>query len=127
MDLLEKYRVELELDTTVDETNIKEVQLKLPAIKHKWVARLIQAKSDLLKLQQARTEALDKIKVNSPVDINSKQRLSAASKHEVITKIDSKMLQQDIIIDYLNRVENIMKSFTYDIKNVIEIMKMETM
>lgn len=127
MELIERYKLELEIDTNVDETNIKEVQLKLPGIKHKWVARLIQAKADLYKLQQVRSKALEKIKIKPPIDLNTKQELSAASKNDIIVKIDAEIVQQEIVIDYLSRVEVIMKSLTYDIKNVIEIMKMETM
>lgn len=129
LDIFEKYRLELEIDTQVDELNVKEVQMKLPAIKHKWVARLIQAKGDLRKLVVARTKALDQLKthINPPITLPERNKIDAASKNDLIKKIDQQINQQELIIDYLSRVEQIMKNFTYDIKNIIDIMKMESM
>lgn len=129
VEILEKYKLELEIDTRIDELNIKEAQLKLPGIKHKWVARLIQAKTDLRKLTIARTTAVERLKaqVNAPIELTEEQKGSAAGKQSVIKKIDYEIIQQELIIDYLTRVEVIMKSLTYDLSNLISIMKMESM
>ena len=40
MELLEQYIKEMGVDVELDEFNLKDVQLKLPALKHKWVGRL---------------------------------------------------------------------------------------
>ena len=50
MDLIEQYREEINKDLLINDFNIKEIQLKLPARKHFWVARLIDAKINLNKL-----------------------------------------------------------------------------
>lgn len=128
-DILEKYKKELEIDTTIDELNVKEVQLKLPAIKHKWVARLIQAKVDLKKLQSMRWTATEQIKnqIKPPVELPDSNKTNAASKQSVIIRIDQQIAQQELVIEYLAKVETIMKNVTYDIKNIIDIMKMESM
>lgn len=128
-ELFEKYKLEIELDTHVDEINVKDVQMKLPAIKHKWVARLIQAKADLKKLSNAKLKAIEHTKktISSPVILPDKNINNAAIKQDVVQRIDKQIQQQELIIDYLTRVEQIMKSFTYDIKNVIDIMKMESL
>jgi len=47
VDLLERYISELSEDVCIDEFNMKDVQMKLPAIKHKWTGRLIRAKIDI--------------------------------------------------------------------------------
>lgn len=129
LSIFEKYKLELELDTHVDELNVKDVQMKLPGIKHKWIARLIQAKGDLRKLVSARTKALDQLKggIHPPVNLPESNKIDAASKNDLIRKIDRQISQQELIIDYLTRVEQVMKNFTYDIKNIIDIMKMESM
>lgn len=129
LEIFEKYKLELEIDTQVDELNVKDIQMKLPAIKHKWVARLIQAKADLRKLTNMRIKAMEQLKsrVNSPITLPETNIANAASKQELVRRIDIQITQQELIIDYLSRVEQIMKSFTYDIKNIIDIMRMESM
>ena len=47
MSLLEEYIVELEKDVKIDQFNIRDVQMKLPAYKHKWVGRLMRQKQQL--------------------------------------------------------------------------------
>ncbi len=127
-DIFEKYKKEIELDTAVDEINIKDVQLKLPAIKHKWVARLIHAKSDLKRLQSARWTALEQIKNPNtpPVRLPEDNKMAAASKQAVVVRIDQQISQQELIIEYLTKVEVIMKSMTYDLANAIKIIQLET-
>ena len=47
MSILEEYLKEMEKDVVFDDFTIKETQMKLPAIKHKWVGRLVRHKQDL--------------------------------------------------------------------------------
>ena len=51
MELLDRYIKEIEEDLKIDEFNIKEVSLRVPAKKHFWVSRLINHKRNLLKLE----------------------------------------------------------------------------
>ena len=44
MNLLESYIDELSTDVQIDEFNMKDIQMKLPSIKHKWTGRLMRAK-----------------------------------------------------------------------------------
>ena len=44
MDFFEKIKHEINSDLVLDRINLLEKQLMLPAIKHKWVARLIDQK-----------------------------------------------------------------------------------
>ena len=44
MDFFEKIKHEINSDLVLDRINLLEKQLMLPAIKHKWVSRLIDQK-----------------------------------------------------------------------------------
>ena len=131
MEILDKYSEELNNDTRMDEINIKEVQLKLPGLKHKWIARLIKHKSELKKLNKLKELAKEKIvnKLTSDPNITlSKISLEKkAESNETMKKIVDKINDEQLIIAYLEKVETIFRSFTYDIKNVVEIMKLETL
>ena len=55
-DLFEEFKKEILEDTKIDEINLLQKQLMLPAIKHKWVARLIQQKRERNKMEKKRKE-----------------------------------------------------------------------
>jgi len=52
MDIIEQYILELEKDVSLDQFNIRDCQMKLPAYKHKWVGRLMRHKHQVVKLNQ---------------------------------------------------------------------------
>ena len=50
---------------------------------------------------------------------------SAAERHESIAKLNAFITEQDTIIEYLEKVEKIMGQMHWEIKNIIDINKME--
>ena len=48
-------------------------------------------------------------------------------KSPVLTEINEQIEENELIIEYLEKVEKIFSSTTYDLKNAIELMKMESM
>ena len=103
MELLRKYINEIGQDLVLDDFNLKEAQMRLPARKHFWVARLM----------------------DSPVRISQSAAESAAERHESIDSLNKGIAGQDTIIEYLEKVEKIMGNMHWEIKNIIDINKME--
>ena len=83
--LLEDYIKELESDLKIDELIIKEYQLKLPGIKHKWAGRCIRHKLEVIKLRKDRElhkkTLVDKIQEQSPVKLALPVIERTAEKH----------------------------------------------
>ena len=50
----------------------------------------------------------------------------AAERHPLVTGIESEIQSLQSVIDFLERVEKVMHSIGFDIKNLIELIKMET-
>ena len=129
MELLKKYIEEITKDLYLDDFNIKESQMRLPAKKHFWVARLMDAKinrkSLLRKKKQLKKEVVKKVIADSPVKISQSAAESAAERHDSIGKINDSIHEQDSIIEYLEKVEKIMGQMHWEIKNIIDINKME--
>jgi hypothetical protein len=127
--LFEEYENEITLDTGIDELNILEKQLQLPAIKHKWIARLIFHKRKLNSLNKKRKEikelVISKLK-DIPQGIPKKALDSKIDSTEQIIKIDEEIEEISIMIEYLEKVEQIFKTMSYDLKNIIDINKLET-
>jgi hypothetical protein len=121
---------EMVQDTSVDNFNLLDIQMKLPAIKHKWVGRLMRHKYVVKELRKEKEllirDLTTKLISDSPVKIAEPIAEKKVSKVDSVLKIDAKIKETYLIIEYLEKVEKIFSSMTFDIKNVTEIMKLET-
>jgi len=128
--LIEKYNDEIKKYVTVDEFNMKQVQMDLPATRHYWVGRLMYHKQEILKLKRLRKEAqkkiADKLEHESPVGLNPKTLEQAQQNHPIIAKIDGQIAEHDLIVEYLGKIEANFRSLSFDIKNLISIVQLET-
>ena len=130
MDLLQKYIYELENDVKLDELNLKEAALMLPAKNAKWVSRLMIEKSSLNVLYKQKSdvirEAVKEIQKESAVKLTTPTLEKASERHPTVIQLNQQIKDLQIVIDFLERVEKTMQSFGFDIKNLIELIKMET-
>lgn len=134
MELLKQYQDELSIDTNIDEINLTDTAYKLPAIKHKWVARLINAKIKLSSLEKEKISLREKIVNKLSADTNARlakinidKSLSTADEYnKLINSLDLKVEEYKMIILYLEKVEGIFKNMTYDLKNIIDLNRLET-
>jgi hypothetical protein len=132
MEILEKYKKELAEDTAIDEMNVLQQQMKLPAIKHKWVARLIEHKNRLNKLNRkrktTRAAVLASLENNGiPIGIPKGKIESKIDGTESMTILDEEIEDTELMVEYLEKVEQFFHSMSYDIKNIVAIQKMESM
>jgi hypothetical protein len=129
MEILEKYGQEIAQDTAVDEINVKDVAMRLPGIKHKWVARLINHKRQLNRLEAEKASIIEatmkKIKEKGDIQLSKNAMTAKISTLESVKILDEKIDEQKAMVDYLEHVESIFRYMTNDIKNVIDIMRME--
>ena len=129
MELLRKYINEIGQDLVLDDFNLKEAQMRLPARKHFWVARLMEAKikrnSLIRDKKKIKKELVKKVITDSPVRISQSAAESAAERHASIDSLNKGIAEQDTIIEYLEKVEKIMGNMHWEIKNIIDINKME--
>ena len=131
MDLtvFEKYKAELTEELDLSDFNMKDVQMKLPAIKHKWVSRLIQQKIELNKLKKLKLDAIESVIQNlrkeNPVLLSDMALSKQAEKNPTVQKVMLKMEETEILIEYLEKVEKVCNSTSYDIKNLVDIKKLE--
>ena len=125
----ERYKEELSEELDLTDFNIKDIQMKLPGIKHKWVARLIDQKIELNNLKRLKQNAIEtlieKIRKESLVSLSDNAYAKQAENYDIVKKINKKIFESEIIIDYLEKVEKVCSSTTFDIKNLIKIKEME--
>ena len=110
---------------------MKDIQMKLPALKHKWVGRLIRHRGDISKLQQSRDNMIKQISQEmidtATYQVTLPTAQKAAEKHSSIKNIDESIKENKLIVDFLEKGERIFSGMSFDIKNIIEMMKLETM
>ena len=123
------YKEAIEKDLKIDKFNIHNKANEIVSLKHYWVAKLIESKIDLKKLQKRKSELLKKVRESQQVGL----KLSLSSlkeieeKSPILSDINQEIEETELIIEYLEKTEKIFSSATYDIKNAIELMKMESL
>ena len=116
-------------DLVLNDLNLKQQQQRLPARKHFWVGRLIDAKikrNDLItEKRKLKKDLVKKVIEDSPVRINQTSAETAAERYESVVNLNKSIQEQDTIIEYLEKVEKILSNMHWEIKNVIDMNKME--
>ena len=131
MDVRENFKKELQSDTQIDEINLSQKQLMLPAIKHKWVARLIEQKRKFNALNKKKKIIRAAVvasleKEGMPPGLPKSALDKKIENSDAIQKINEEIEDTEIIIEYLEKIETIFRTMTYDIKNIIDINRLET-
>lgn len=128
---LEQYIDEMSRDVELDEMCVKEVQMKLPALRHKWVGRLMRHKSSLAHLERRKRnykkQAMEKMKEDSMYGVTDAALERMIDKQDSIKNINEQVRLHALIVEFLEKSEKIFNSMTFDIKNLVEIIKLETL
>lgn len=126
---MDQYIDEIEKDLQINEFNLKDSSMKTPARKHYWVSKLIRHKRNLLSLRQQRDivkkDVVKKIIEESPVKVTVPVAEKASYRHDKMVEISQKINEEELIIEFLEKTEKTFSAVGFDIKNIIEIMKME--
>lgn len=129
MDLLKQYTDEIGQDLVIDDFNIKTAQMRLPARKHFWAARLINAKIKLNSLikqeKNLRISLNKKIKEDSPVVFNNQHIENIINNNADFKNLQNQIEEHKIIIEYLDKVEKIFSTMHWEIRNIVELQKLE--
>jgi hypothetical protein len=127
--LLQKYIDEIGKDLVVDDFNLKEVQMRLPARKHFWVARLMDAKVEknilIAKKKRLKKELTKKVIADSPVKISLSTAEQHAERHDSVVQLTESINEYTVIVEYLEKCEKVLSSMSFDLKNIVEINKLE--
>jgi hypothetical protein len=104
--------------------------MMLPSLKHKWVARLIDAKRELNRLNRKKKQLRDSVleqfkKEGIPPGIPKANIDKKIDSSETIMNLQEEIEEKEIVVEYLEKVETIFKNMSFDLKNIVEINKME--
>ena len=129
-ELIKKYQTQYEEFAKINDFNLEDVTRRVPSEKHFWVCRLIDAKIDkdkLYKLKASTKHTLQKkLMEESPVALN-KQYLDDLDKTPSLEAINQKIKEQEYLIEYLEKLVSQITFIGNDIKNILELRKLQEM
>ena len=104
--------------------------MALPSVRHYWVGRLMFHKQQIQKLKKAKDKAAktikQKLEAESPVSLNIKTINDSILSNEVIIKIEEEINNNELIVEYLNKVESNLRDAQYGMTNLTKIITLET-
>lgn len=128
MELLKRYQEQYEEFCKIDSFNLDERARRVPAEKHFWVCRLIDAKilRDKLIKQKSRLKngVEEKLMENSPVRVD-KSYLNKIDESPVLENINEKIKETEYLIEYLDLLVRQVTYIAQDIKNIVDIEKLQ--
>ena len=128
LELIKKYQAQFEEFVKIDDFTLESVTKRVPAEKHFWVCRLIDAKIEkdkLYKIKASTKHTLQKkLMEESPVALN-KQVMDDLDKTPSLENINQKIKEIEYMVEYLDRVVSLITFISQDIKNIIELKKLQ--
>jgi hypothetical protein len=125
MEQLKKYQQQYQEFCSIDDFNLEDRAKRVPAEKHFWVCRLIDAKIEMDNLNKMkmthRTTLKQKIITDSPITLNEQVLNTQVDKSPSMDNINQKIKEQAFIIEYLEKMVNQITFIGNDIKNIIAV------
>ena len=130
VDLFFEYHQKIEEFLKIDELNMKDAQMALPSVRHYWVGRLMFHKQQINKLKKTKDKAAKKLRERleheSPIGLSPKTIAESVSKHEIMQKIDEEIVNNELLVEYLSKVEANRRDAQYGMNNLTKIITLET-
>jgi hypothetical protein len=129
-DLFKEYHKKIEEFLKFDELNMKDAQMTLPAVRHYWVGRLMTHKQEINKLKKLKEDAAKKLRARiqneSPVGLSAKTIADSVASHDVVQKIDEEIANNELLVEYLTKVEANFRDAQFGMNNLTKIITLET-
>ena len=128
-EIVNEYDKEMVEDCKITSFNCLDKQMMLPAIKHKWVGRIVRLKVDIENLKSKKNEIknrlMEKKKSENPINFSDAIVEKQIAKLDAIIKIESDIKSSTILLSYLSDCHAILASMTYDFNNISKLIAME--
>lgn len=128
LELINRYKDQYEEFTKIDDFNLESRARRVPAEKHFWSARLIDAKIEkyilLKQKKKIKDDVIKKILKESPVTLDKKTLDTIDSSYEM-EEINDKIEMQVFLIEFLETLMKNVQFIAQDIKNMVDLKKIE--
>jgi len=129
-DIIERYQQEADIDTNLDRLSVTETQERLVSNKHKWAARLTNHKYNINKYVTEKAlltnQLIEEYQNNQPVSVSRNIAEKAIINNKQLVSINFKIENEILIVDFLDKIYKNVSFATNDIKNLAELIRLET-
>ena len=127
-EILEGLYKEAQEDFNLSVMNISEKTREVSSIKNKWLYRIVKEEAFLNKMKELQSQMISKIAAFSRNTKNSALKVKTEEfKQEELTELSEQIKKQEEAVKFLRLLlDNQVKSFTWDIRNAIEQLKLES-
>ena len=123
-----KIVYQLAEDLKIDRLNMDQKTLRMPSIKHFWIAKLYNTKIRILTLEKKKKELYKSFAQSGKVmqiGLSKDAILKQFNSSEIVKKINDQIEQLGIIVAYLQDAKFVLGRATDDLKNRIQLEKVQ--
>jgi hypothetical protein len=126
---LDHYSKEIAEDLKITEITLQDKSFDIPQRKHYWVAKLIIEKQELnrLKKEKKQIERSAMETQPAPVALSQNSMKKLIGNTAVMQDIQQQIEDQELLVEYLEKTEKIFSYITNDVKNIVEIIQLQTL
>lgn len=126
---LDHYSKEIAEDLKITEITLQDKSFDIPQRKHYWVAKLIIEKQELnrLKKEKKQIERSAMETQQAPVALSQNSMKKLIGNTAVMQDIQQQIEDQELLVEYLEKTEKIFSYITNDVKNIVEIIQLQTL
>jgi tRNA U34 5-carboxymethylaminomethyl modifying GTPase MnmE/TrmE len=126
---LDHYSKEIAEDLKITEITLQDKSFDIPQRKHYWVAKLIIEKQELnrLKKEKKQIERSAMETQQAPVALSQNSMKKLINNTAVMQDIQQQIEDQELLVEYLEKTEKIFSYITNDVKNIVEIIQLQTL
>lgn len=129
-ELLIEYHEKIAEFLKFDELNLRNSQLELASVRHYWVGRLMFHKQQVAKYKKAKDKAAkslrQKLEHETPIGLTAKTIAESINSSEIMQKIEEEIVNQELLVEYLTKVESNLRDAQYGMNNLSKIIALET-
>lgn len=123
---LDRYQAELVRDTELTIRNLREKSMMLSALEAKWAGYYVAEKRQLKRVQEMRQQYVSNKNAKEMAGKSAFEKVKTISApDENLKKLDQFKNNLELCIEFIHEAMGIMRNMTFNVKNSIEIFKME--
>jgi hypothetical protein len=125
---LEEFKQRFREFSIINDMNMDSRLLQIPGEKHYWVSCLIDAKNErykTLKVKKKTKESLTKKIIEEGIVNLNKQTLDNLENTDSIEKLNDRLHELEMLIEYLELCVKIISFIGGDMKNILELRRLQ--
>lgn len=120
---LQQYIDEFDDDVKLTIQNLRDKSLLISSIRAKWIRYYLMEKALSDKLKITRTEHSKKLA--KTISATNMFPTVVPEQNEGIVKLNTEIRNSDLCVEFIDKAFNVLDNFNFQIKNTIDIIKLE--